>query len=419
MNQAIMSYLLLLAGLFLTIGCDPASGSGNPKEAVHQHEHEGEEAEEGGEMEVAITPEQAEAIGLQLGALEYKDLQSKIPVTGRLELFPQNRALVGTLMPGRVESIRVIEGDRVTKGSVLATLTHPDYISLQQELQELVSQRSYLLLEKERKQKLFEENVTSGREYQQARAAYLSNEAAIKGLREKLRLLGLDPDAVEQGKMFPFVPVTAPISGFVHKVMTNIGELVAPNDPLFEITNNDHIHVDLRVFEKDIYKVKKGQKVLFTVANHPDKVLEATVLSIGKAFEDDLKSVHVHAELDNPGLELLPGMYVEGRILEESRPVPVLPEEAVVREAESSFVFIAVEESAGQTEESHDEEGHEEGHEAKKLKFRKVPVVTGKADLGYVEIKLLDSLPPDTRFVIRGGYMLSSELIKGELEHEH
>ncbi len=390
-----------------------------PTEADNGHPHAHEEGEDHGEegpLEVVqLTPVQAQAIGLQMGKIEYKALEHTIAVTGTLELFPQNKARVGSLLPGRVDDIRVVEGDRVAKGSLLATLANPEFIDWQQQLQEYLSRREYLSKEKERKEELFEKQISSGREYQLAVSEWKANEAAIESLRSKLRLLGIDPDQVASGRIFTRIPVRAPISGYVHKVMVSMGDYVAPEDDLFDLANNSRVHVDLRVFEKDIFKVRPGQKVLFTVANHPDRVFEAKIHTIGKAFESDLKSIHVHAELENPDRILLPGMYVEGRILMEGEPQAVLPEEAVVREAELAFIFVAEEEEGER--EAQGDAAHDHSGEA--LRFRRVPVVAGEAVLGYVPIQPLEPLPQDARIVLKGAYLLSSELIKGELEHEH
>lgn len=396
-----------------------SSSCTQPVEAdtAEAHAHDGEAHEEEGALEVVrLTPVQAQAIGLQLGAIEYKALERTVAVTGTLELFPQNKARVGSLLPGRVDDIRVVEGDRVAKGSLLATLANPELIDWQQQLQESLSRREYLLKEKERKEELFEKQITSGREYQLAVSEWKANEAAIVSLRNKLRLLGIDPEQVAAGRIFTRIPVRAPISGYVHKVMVSMGDYVAPEDDLFDLANNSRVHVDLRVFEKDIFKVRPGQKVLFTVANHSDKVFEAKIHTIGKAFESDLKSIHVHAELENPDRILLPGMYVEGHILLESEPQAVLPEEAVVREADLAFIFVAEEEEA--EGESSGEAAHDHSEE-ERLRFRRVPVMAGEAVLGYVPIEPLEPLPQDARIVLKGAYLLSSELIKGELEHEH
>ena len=115
---------------------------------------------------------------------------------------------------------------------------------------------------------------------------------------------------------------------------------------------------------------------------------------------------------------------------------------SIVTEGETAFIFLQTEaeeehgheEGVGENEESHahdegegeeahehggteDTHGHEDGGE--KLTFRKVRVVPGIHDAGYVEIKLFEPLGENTLIALVGAYILSSEMIKGELEHEH
>ena len=68
-------------------------------------------------------------------------------------------------------------------------------------------------------------------------------------------------------------------------VEINIGKFVEPASEMFEIVDNEHIHIDLHVYEKDINAIKIGQKVLFSLASNEGVDYEAVVFAIGKAFE--------------------------------------------------------------------------------------------------------------------------------------
>src|SRR3546814_9656216 len=93
------------------------------------------------------------------------------------------------------------------------------------------------------------------------------------------------------------------------------GQYAQPQQELFEIVDNSHIHADLMVYERDIAKVEKGQKVLFSTTNMPEKVLTATIYAVGKTFEEDPKAVHVPAAIENGKGDLISGIYVQGRII--------------------------------------------------------------------------------------------------------
>jgi cobalt-zinc-cadmium efflux system membrane fusion protein len=84
--------------------------------------------------------------------------------------------------------------------------------------------------------------------------------------------------------------------------------------------------------------------------------------------------------------------------------VYAVPEAAIIKEGEQSFIFIL------------DEDGEKE---ANKMKFKMIPVSTGITDLDFVEINLPANVPKGIKVVTKGAYTLSSEMVKGELEHGH
>jgi cobalt-zinc-cadmium efflux system membrane fusion protein len=369
-------------------------------EKMEQDEEGQHEAEEG---VVELTKEQAETIGLEVRSLEKKSLGNTIKVTGQLELFPQHRANISPFVGGNVRSISVIEGDKVSKGQVLAYLEHPDIITMQQEYQEKNDELVFLKQDFERKQTLYDKGVSSGKEFQMAQSKFRSTTSSVNGLRSKLRLLGINADKVLQGQIYSAVPITTPISGYVDEVMISLGDYVAPQTKMFTVSDNSEIHVDFKVYEKDIRKVKQGQEIYFTVASKPDELLKAKIHAIGKTFETDPKALHVHADVHNEDKELLPGMYVEGRIVQDQKMAFAVPEDAIIKEGEQSFIFIL------------DEDGKEEEN---KMKFKMISVNIGITDLGFVEVNLPADLNNDIKVVTKGAYTLSSEMIKGELGHD-
>src|SRR5690606_38314506 len=141
------------------------------------------------------------------------------------------------------------------------------------------------------------------------------------------------------------------IDGYIEKRLVQVGQYMQPQTPMFLVVNTDHIHADLMLWEKDGYKVRKGQSVTFTVASAPGSELSATTYCIGKQFEQNPKAVHVHAEIDNTKDMLIPGMYINGKIHTSNEPVTALPEAAIIEEENRSYIFMARQhQQTGQTE---------------------------------------------------------------------
>ncbi|UZH54158.1 efflux RND transporter periplasmic adaptor subunit [Salinimicrobium tongyeongense] len=368
-------------------------------------EEEGDHAEEGGMGQVHLSELKFNSLGIEIDTLPTKPLSDAIAATGQLEVPPQYEATVTAVIGANITSIEVIEGDDVRKGQVLAYLSHPNLTRLQTDYMTAYNRMQFLEKEFERQQTLNEKGVGSGRQLQQARADYRVVQAEVKGLESQLRRLNLKISGIREGNIVENIPVVSPIQGSIEDVGIQVGQFVDPQTELFEVINTEHVHADLMVFAKDVYKVKEGQKVLLKMESMPGKTYTAKIYSVGKKFEQDPKAVHVHAEIQEDTKNLVPGMYINGRIITGAgTEVTALPEGAVVEEEGKSYIFIAEKEQEnGETEWS----------------FKPVEVKTGEKNEGWVEIKLLEPLPEGARVAWNNAYYLIAEMKKSQTSHGH
>ncbi len=360
---------------------------------------------------VVLNRTQQEAIGMKLGSFSMRNLTTVVKTNGQLEVPPSGRAEVNAVIGGNVKEIRVFEGDRVEKGQVLAVLEHPDYITLQENFAEAANQLDFLEKDYDRQKELFENNVGAGKDFQKVSSEYNTAKAKYEGLKSRLGLLHISPEAVKKGNITNTISVMSPISGYVSEVVTRIGKYAGATDGLFEITDNSAIHADFMVYENDVALVRKGQKVHFAISNDNGEEWLATIFAIGKEFESNARAVHVHAKLDrNPG-NLIPGMYISGHIHTDDHYTRTLPNDAIVREGTKSYMFIL--------DHSGDEEASGEGsdHDRKDY-FRMVEVITGREDGGYTEVRLPKPVSGEPKIVLNAAYYLLSDLKKEETGEE-
>ena len=401
---------------------------------TNSNEYEEEEVDackvEGAEGVVILNEKQREALELEVGTFQMRNLTTLVKTNGELEVPPSSIADITAIIGGNVKEIKVFHGDKVKKGQVLAVLAHPDYISLQEEFAEMANKLEYLDKEYNRQKELFENNVGSGKDYQLVKSEFNTAKSRYQGLKSRLLLLNLSPENVKNGSISNTINILSPINGYVNEININVGTFVDSKDKLMEVTDNSKIHADFLVFEKDVHTIKKGQKVDFTVSNRPGEELSAKIFAIGKEFEANSRAVHIHAELDNVQTGLIPGMYISGHVHTDENYSLALPEKAVVTEGTKSFIFIldqvALIEFAEESEEGgdgceddcedkcEDEEKVIIGEDA--MAFKMVEVITGQKDAGYTEIRLLDSLPENTQIVMNAAYYLLSDLKKDEAE---
>ncbi len=344
------------------------------------------------------------SLGIQVDTLPKRALSGLIKANGQLEVPPQHEATVTAILGANVTAIEVIEGDKVSKNQVLAYLSHPNLTNIQTQYVRTYEQMLYLEKEYARQKRLYEGEVGSGKSFQETEANYKATVAEVKGFEAHLKQLNLSVDKIRSGSIFEQVPVVSPIEGFIEGVEIQIGQFVDPQTELFMIVNNEHIHADLMVFEKDVYQVKKGQKVSFTVQSIPDGRLTGKIYSVGKQFEQNPKAVHVHAEIDQKEGFLIQGMYINGNIYTSEKEVLVLPETAIVEDEGLTYMFSAV---------KHQENGETE------WEFTPIEIKTGLETEGWVEVKLLEPLPNGTKVAWNNAYSLIAEMKKSQTEHGH
>ena len=387
-------YLVLAAiSLALILGGCSQSPSANNEE--QEYEHEGEKGK------VSLNKEQFEALGIKLGGFQMRNLTTVVKVNGQLEISPESRADITTLMGGNVKEIKVFHGDKVRKGQPLAVLEHPDYIALQEDYAEIANKLDYLKQEYERQKELYKNNAASGKAYQKAKSDYYVALSKYKGLQSRLELLNISPEKVKAGEISSQIVLRSPIDGYVNEVDVKVGTYVGPQDRLFEITDHNAIHADFMVYEKDVYLLRKGQTIHFKVSNMPGKELTAKIFAIGKEFEPNTRAVHVHAAIDSMPGGLVPGMYLSGHLHTDEKYTRTLPNDAIVKEGTKSYIFVM------------EDENNEHGNE-KEYTFRKVAVITGKQDEGFTEIKLAEGVGDDDKIAQNKAYYLLADMNKEE-----
>lgn len=369
----------------------------------HDHDHgHGHDHGSHNESQIELNPDQLQIANIQYGGFTKMDLSNNVKCNGKLELPPQNKASVSAIISGIVKDVKVIEGNTVKKGQTLAVIEHPDIINFQEDYLDIYNNLSVLENNYKRKEQLLKDSITSTMEFEKAQSDYESAVAKLGALKAKLNLLGISEKQVIQGNITSSITINSPIEGYVRLVEINIGKYIEPQDEMFEIVDNEHIHIDLQVYEQDINKIDIGQTVLFSLASNPDSVFKAKVFAIGKAFEENTKAVRVHAEITEHTNNLLPGMFVNASVQTNLSEAMVLPEAAVISDAVDEYIFV-------QSPEKHGDH----------MLFDKIKVVTGNKNMGFTQVMEPDSLFNKKNIVVKGAFYLDAEMKKAQGGHVH
>lgn len=400
--KTIYKITLVIVATCLLISC----GTKTKEAAEEEHHHE----EEG---MVEFTQAQFKNSGIEFGKVEMKNLSSTISVNGILDVPPQNLVSVSALMGGFIKSTELLQGMKMKKGQVIATIQNPEFIQIQSLYLENKQKLKYLELEYKRQEELSNENVSATKTFQQVSAEYNSLLATIGASEERLRILNIDPKTLTQSNIRSIVNIYAPISGYVTTVNVNVGRFVNPQDVICEIVDTDHLHAELTVFEKDITKIKKGQKIRLVLVNESNKERTASVYLINHQISAE-RTVRVHAHLDQEDPTLMPNMYLKALIEISDHKTNALPDQAIVNSEGKNFIFVKAKE-----EHSKEAEGTEEKHE-EKYAFKAIEIKKGVSENGYTEILFPEGFEIDhAEVVIKGAYDLLSKMNNSEEGHAH
>lgn len=331
--------------------------------------------------EINLSAAQFKNAGIIIGKIEQKQVSSTLKVNGKIDVPPQNMVSISVPMGGYLKTTNLLPGMRVSKGQTIATIEDQQYIQLQQDL--LIAKAQFSSIENEylRQLELNKNKATSDKVFEQTRSTYLTQKITIKSLSEKLKLIGINPDNLNENTLSKSVSIYSPINGFTSKVNANIGKYINPSEVLFELVDPSDIHLNLNVYEKDINKLFIGQKLIAYNNVHPDIQHNCQILLISNDLNQN-GSTEVHCHFDNYDKTLIPGMYMNAEIEIKNNIANVLPEAAVVRFEGKQYIFEVIGER----------------------QFNMIEIEIGNLENGWIEI--ITDISPLKKIVTEGAYNL-------------
>lgn len=403
--------------LAITIALILLTACGRKAQETHEDVTSGKDPDELSQTITSLTSGQIRNVGIEYGTVEMKELTATIRANGNLKVPNDKKASATSLFGGTVTAIHVQVGDQVKKGQVVATIANPEFVQLQQEYLTVIGQLTMAGQEYNRQKELFDNNAGTRRNLQNAESELRTLKTKKAALYQQLQLMGINPSALSNASLKTGLPVRAPISGTVSNVIARIGGYADVSAAVAEIVDNSSLHLDLHVFERDLPSLKVGQVIHFTLTNNPANEYDAEVFSIGAAFENESKTIPVHARVQGNKKGLIDGMNITSVVSLNQVLKPAVPDEAVVNADGKSYIFIVVSKSAGQHPSENDNingNGPEQS-----ISFEKIEVVTGVSNMGYKAIMPVKSLPRNAQVVIKGAYFINAKLSNSGEHEEH
>jgi len=335
-------------------------------------------------------------IPVRTALVEKGEVNSFLKVTGVVEANETVR--VTSEIMGQAKEVKVKDGEEVNKGDILIALgdeqikiqvaqaqatldsiqASSDKIKSGARPQEIKQAESALLQAKLnrdsveenylRMEKLFSEKAISKQQYEQAKNQYEIADVQHQSAQESYELViegAAEEDiksveaqvrqtkaALDMAKyQLKNTQVTAPISGKVTSITVSTGEMVSPSIPLLSIIDVSRIFVKVGISEKDISKIKEGQKVNLEIDAFLEEKFQGEVVSKGVAVDQISKTLEVKIEILQPEVDIPVGVFARGDILvKTNQDALIIPSSALTRKKDGIYVYVIEEGIARQKE---------------------------------------------------------------------
>jgi RND family efflux transporter MFP subunit len=137
------------------------------------------------------------------------------------------------------------------------------------------------------------------------------------------------------------------ITGVVSERRADPGAMATPGQPILTVVDIRRLWLDVPVQEEQAAQVAPGLPAEARFDAQPDRVYRGRVIRINPAANPQSRSVTARVEVENTDRRIKPGMFGRVRLVTQRHPdVLVVPREAIVREGENAFVFVADGETA-------------------------------------------------------------------------
>ena len=280
----------------------------------------------------------AAAMGFACGSEAAEDSKPAVPVeASKVVAAPLSEQVtaIGTLLSdeavtisseiaGRLKEIHFEEGQPVEKGALLFSLDDSVYRA---QLDDASAKLKLAAQTNKRTSTLFSNKYATAQSADEAASNLAVNTAAVELARVQL-------DKTR---------ITAPFAGIVGLRHVSVGEYITAGQALVNLEAIDPVKADFRVPEKFLPAIRVGQTIKIKVDAFPEDSFEGRVYAIDPRLDVAGRSLLVRAMVPNRDQRLRPGLFARVTVLLQLKEDALsVPEQAIVPQGDSQFVFKIV-----------------------------------------------------------------------------
>lgn len=370
----------------------------------HTHDHtDGHAGASASNDTLHMSGEMLRLAGVNWGPPPTAHLMEGEPLFGEWVLFPEHRALVSGIAPGRVRRLLYQLNDEVVRGAPLVELESPEWTDLQRRYFAHLAQGQFLQQEYARIETLQAQDATSAKAWQQVRAEMTHWRTTRASLEADLRMYGVQPEKLDPESPQAVYTFYAPIGGRVVRSLASTGQWLAAGDPACELADLRQVMVSLKARPEQVAGLRSGDTLLLHTEGYSE-TWPARIRHMDRMADPSSQTIGIHA-LPLPGGPQPPvGRFVQahlpGRVQDDQW---LLPAEALRKEAGKDFILVHLP-GAGDA-----------GEEA--FLRRRVRVLRTGPEGVLVERPAGWKYGMD--LVLKGAYYLDAHARSHEFEHDH
>jgi RND family efflux transporter MFP subunit len=275
---------------------------------------------------VQLTQEQMTSIGVKTGRVEYKQLSDALLATGTVDVDERLESSVQVRFAGYIRKVFAnATYQYVRKGDPLFTIYSPDLVATQEEY--LLARRNQAALSGSPI-----DGVASGAS------------SLVTAAEQRLRQWEIPNSEIaklqETGKAISELTFNAPASGYIMERVALPNMYVEPATKLYTLADLSHVWVNAQVFQNDVGRLKRGDASSITVDAYPGRIFQGRVEEILPQVDTTTRTVKVRLAVNNPGVTLKPGMFVNVDLKSSLGRQLVVPASAVFQTGLRQVVFV-------------------------------------------------------------------------------
>ncbi|MDF2874841.1 MAG: mdtA 3 [Sporomusa sp.] len=274
------------------------------------------------------------ALSVKAAQAEYMDVIPSLTLNGTLE--GQTSATVSAKISGRIEEVLVQEGQQVKAGDPLVRMESVELANSARQAGDAVrkAQVGYELALNDfnRYQMLYDKGAVSEQQLDNARAKLKTAEADLSSAASN------QSSAQQQ---YSYGVINSPVDGVIANKTATIGQVVSPGAALMVVQDINQVYAVINVEQKDLGRIKIGQKANVTVDAYAGKLFPGVVEVMNPEAGAASRMFRTKIKVDNTGGELKPGMFANIQLTTgDSAKVLTVPQAAVVQKQGLYYVFI-------------------------------------------------------------------------------